>query len=421
MTECPRSRSAGPARSRCSVPICSLAALASAALPSRMKARAALPRPSRSRTCSRDRPVGQHQAGAGGLAGIGQPVQRRPAAARPRARRPCAATGSPARPGAAAAVSPATRYRPAPGPGDPGPRPSPPPAAGWAAAAGRPGPTPPGSAAAPPAPQARSATAWSAPRPNILVSWSSWPRGQQARRARPPAGHRYRPGPAAPRSAGPRWPPARAGPAPIQDGVSRNGPADCPPPGRGPAPPPGHRRCWRPLATWRAGRPARLAASPVPRSSRGRSPGSTQTSGSMPRPGHGQQVGGDRPLGQVEHRDLASGLQPGRADMVSMRRPAGQRPAGHVDPVHVGPERHRVPVFLLVVGGPPGLPVPGLLGVPGLPLEQPGLLQGRDLGHPAPLTGHPGPHEVLAAPDLAGGQHRAEARPPACRPRSAPD
>ena len=38
---------------RCSVPSCSLAALASSALPSRMKATAAFPRPSRCLTCGR--------------------------------------------------------------------------------------------------------------------------------------------------------------------------------------------------------------------------------------------------------------------------------------------------------------------------------------------------------------------------------
>ena len=50
LTESPTVSVSWETTKRCSVPICSLAALASSALPSRMNATAALPRPSRSRT-----------------------------------------------------------------------------------------------------------------------------------------------------------------------------------------------------------------------------------------------------------------------------------------------------------------------------------------------------------------------------------
>ena len=51
VTELPTVSVSWATTNRCSVPICSLAARASSALPSRMNATAAFPRPSRPRTC----------------------------------------------------------------------------------------------------------------------------------------------------------------------------------------------------------------------------------------------------------------------------------------------------------------------------------------------------------------------------------
>ena len=129
------------------------------------------------------------------------------------------------------------------------------------------------------------------------------------------------------------------------------------------------------LATW-ASRSARASRPrPVPRSSRGRSSGSTQTSGSTPAgPGEADQVQGDRALGQVEHRDLAARGQPVRAGRGEHRGPAGERAAGDVYAVHPVRRADRVPAFLMLVGDPELLPLPHPGRVLGLPGEEPALL-----------------------------------------------
>ena len=110
------------------------------------------------------------------------------------------------------------------------------------------------------------------------------------------------------------------------------------------------------------------------------------------------QVLGDRPLGQVEHRDLAARGQPVRAGRGERRGPAGERAAGQVHPVHPGRRAGRVPAFLMLVGDAQRLPFPHLAGVLGLPGVQAALLGGPSPAHPRLLVGQPRPERPLTLP-----------------------
>ena len=74
-------------------------------------------------------------------------------------------------------------------------------------------------------------------------------------------------------------------------------------------------------------------------------------------PGQLDQVLGDRALGQVEHGQVAAAVEAGGAEQGDQRRPAGQRAAGHVDPVDLVGHGDRVPGELAVVALLPLLPL----------------------------------------------------------------
>ena len=119
---------------------------------------------------------------------------------------------------------------------------------------------------------------------------------------------------------------------------------------------------------------------------------------------HLEQVGRDGPAGKVEDGDLAAGGKLMGRGHGEQRGPARQRAAGHVHPVDPGRQRHGVPALLALEGEPPGLPLPELPGVLGLPGEQAALLVGTELLDAQPFGADPGPQRPLALPDREPGQ-----------------
>jgi hypothetical protein len=115
--------------------------------------------------------------------------------------------------------------------------------------------------------------------------------------------------------------------------------------------------------------------------------------------GDGQQVLGDGALGQVEHRHLAPGGQPGASDHRQHRGPAGEGAPGHVHPVDLAGQGHGVPLQLATesaLAGPPVAPHPGVLL---MPADQLAVLRGTGPGHPLFLLLDPAAQFPLAAPD----------------------
>src|SRR5215471_864911 len=135
---------------------------------------------------------------------------------------------------------------------------------------------------------------------------------------------------------------------------------------------------------------------PTPRSSRGRSPGSTQTSGLIPMPPASATrsratAPSDRSI-TVTSPPVAT-----RADHGEQGGPAGQRAAGDVDPVEPVRERDRIPQRLPGEHLLAGLPAAEPPGVILEPAEQLALLVGTGGPDPALLGGDGGP-QVPPAP-----------------------
>lgn len=121
------------------------------------------------------------------------------------------------------------------------------------------------------------------------------------------------------------------------------------------------------------------------------------------RGGQAEQVVRDRALGEVDHGQPGARREPGRAHRGDRGRPARQRAAHHVDPVHVGRYGDGVPLALARVGALPALPVAvggevGRLG--GVALTLPG---GPEPLGPGALLGQPRPYGEFVLPERVAG------------------
>ena len=134
--------------------------------------------------------------------------------------------------------------------------------------------------------------------------------------------------------------------------------------------------------------------------------GSTQTSGLDPdRPATASRSLATAPSDRSSTVTLAARGEPGRRDHGEQRGPAGQRAAGHVDPVDRRRQRDRVPLRCRSKASRRSLPVPEPAGRAPPAGEQPAFLLGPDLS-----TRCRSPRRMAAGP----------ARPARCAARARP-
>ena len=147
--------------------------------------------------------------------------------------------------------------------------------------------------------------------------------------------------------------------------------------------------------------------SPAPRSSRGRSPGSTQTSGLTPAwPAMASRSCATAPSDRSSTVTWPPAASRRRGEHGRQRGPAGQRATRDIEPVDHAGQGHPVPLPLRLEGPGAGLPVTEPPGVLLLPAGQPALLGRAGPGHAPLFRRHPGAQVPEATRDTTGTRHR---------------